>query len=116
MNIEKRKRGGQPGNQNARKHGFYSASLNQGEICEFLNLTNLQGVDREMAVLRLKAKSVLDFNPSNRRVLLEISKLTAAWYAAKYGLDRTGTNLVKKVIIRIFDNYSASPAVSPNKI
>jgi uncharacterized protein YjcR len=36
----KRKRGAQKGNQNARKHGFYSAALNPTEICQFWNIVN----------------------------------------------------------------------------
>ena len=45
----KRRRGGQPGNQNARRHGFYSTNLSPVEICEFLNATNLKAADRELA-------------------------------------------------------------------
>jgi len=106
-------RGGQPGNQNARKHGFYSSSLRPQEICEFLNLTNLKGVDREIAVLRLKTKAVLDHNPDNRRVLLEISRLLAAWYTSHYRLDRSDSYQLKKVLIDMFANYSSSPPGSP---
>jgi uncharacterized protein YjcR len=45
----KRKRGAQKGNRNARKHGFYSAALSPAEIQELWNITNLEGVDPEIA-------------------------------------------------------------------
>jgi hypothetical protein len=34
-NKTKRKRGGQPGNQNARRHGFYSGYFDPGQIRDF---------------------------------------------------------------------------------
>jgi hypothetical protein len=48
----KRKRGGQKGNGNARKHGFYSGTLSPAEISQMWNITNLEGVDPEMAFIR----------------------------------------------------------------
>ena len=40
----KRKRGGQKGNRNARKHGFYSGTLSPAETRDLWNITNLEGV------------------------------------------------------------------------
>ncbi|MBM4432966.1 MAG: hypothetical protein FJ025_03110 [Chloroflexi bacterium] len=92
----KRNRGGQKGNQNARKHGFYSATLNPAEICELWNITNFEGVDPAIAVLRLKLQSVLRHDAANRRVLREASKLLAKWYSAQYHLDEADTCYLKK--------------------
>ena len=96
--MVKRKRGGQPGNQNARKHGFYSANLTPEEICEFLNATNLKAADRELAVLRIKIVSILKTSPGNRRVLMEAIKLVANQAGAKHGLDNKERNTVKKYL------------------
>jgi len=59
MPRHKRKPGGQPGNQNARKHGFYSSKLNPDESCRFWNIVNLKGVEPEVVAFRLKLHSVL---------------------------------------------------------
>ena len=64
----KRKRGGQPGNQNARKHGFYSGGLAAGQQAAFPAAIALKGVDREIAILRLKIASVLASDPQNYRL------------------------------------------------
>ena len=101
----KRKRGGQKGNQNARKHGFYSGTLSLTEICEFWNITTLERVDPEIALLRLKLKSLLRHDPDNRRVLREASRLLAKWLRTKYRLDRTDTNYLKMVIESILERY-----------
>jgi hypothetical protein len=110
----KRKRGGQPGNQNARKHGFYSANLTPEEICELLNITNLKGTDREMAVLRIKLKSVLATNPGNRRVLMEAAKLVVKEAGAKYHLDREDRNRLKKVVRSLWNNIPVLSNYQPD--
>ena len=94
----KRKRGGQWGNQNARKHGFYSSALSSTEICEFWNITNLEGIEPEIAVLRIKLRSLLQHDPGNHRLLGEASKLLTKWFRTKYQLDHTDTRLFKSVI------------------
>ncbi len=101
----KRKRGGQAGNRNARKHGFYAGSLSPAEICEFWNIINTEGLEPELAALRVKLCSVLGRDPGNRRVLRESSKLIAGWYSSKYRLDKTNSLAVKKFVRGILQSY-----------
>jgi len=106
----KRQRGGQKGNQNARKHGFYAGRLSPTEICEFWNTINTEGLEREIAALRIKLRSSLERDPGNRRVLREASKLLARWYSSKYRLDKTDSLTIKKLILGILQDY---PGPSP---
>jgi hypothetical protein len=108
----KRKSGGQKGNQNARKHGFYSRALSPDEIGEFWNIVNLERVDPEVALVRLKLKSLLQHDPLNRRVLRTASGLLAKWYRAKYGLGRPDGNNLKAVIRSILAQL---PGASPSE-
>ena len=48
----KRKRGGQPGNLNALKHGFYSRQFKDSEILD-LEAILADGLDDEIAMLRV---------------------------------------------------------------
>ena len=65
----KRKRGGQPGNQNARKHGFYSRVLTAAQQEDIPAAAAVDGLDYEIAVLRVKVRSILASDPQNHRVL-----------------------------------------------
>jgi hypothetical protein len=77
----RRKRGGQKGNGNARKHGFYSGTLSPAQTCQLWNITNLEGVDPEIAFIRVKLQSSLQYDPGNRRVIREASRLLVKWYS-----------------------------------
>src|SRR4030065_467318 len=52
----KRKRGGQKGNRNARKHGFFSGTLSPAETRQMWNITNLEGVDPEIGLTNIESK------------------------------------------------------------
>jgi hypothetical protein len=55
----KRQRGGQPGNQNACKHGYYSSKFNQAEKFEFRLAAGIEGIAEEIALLRYEIKKAV---------------------------------------------------------
>jgi len=110
----KRKRGGQKGNRNARKHGFYSGTLTPAQTSQLWNITNLEGVDPEIAFMRVKLQSSLQYDPGNRRVIREASRLLAEWYSANYGLDPTDRNYLKTVVENLLEIASMRQAASPH--
>ena len=50
---EKRLPGGQPGNTNALKHGFYARKFNPGHLDDYTRASLVTGLDQEIALLRL---------------------------------------------------------------
>jgi hypothetical protein len=109
----KKKRGGQKGNRNARKHGFYSATLSPAQTSQLWNITNLEGIDPEIAAIRIKLQSSLQSDPGNRRVIREASRLLAKRYSANYQLDPTDCNYLKTVIENLLEIASMRHPVSP---
>jgi len=110
----KRKHGGQKGNRNACKHGFYSATLSPAETSQLWNITNLEGVDPEIAFIRVKLQSSLQYDPGNRRVIREASRLLVKWYSANYRLDPTDRNYLKIVVENLLEIASMRQSASPH--
>jgi hypothetical protein len=102
----KRKRGGQKGNRNACKHRFYSGTLSPAERSQLWNITNLEGVDPEVAFIRVKLQSSLQHDPGNRRVIREASRLLVKWYSANYWLDPTDRSHLKAVVEGLLETVS----------
>jgi len=94
----KRRRGGQKGNRNACKHGFYSTALNPAQESQLWNIAGLEGVDPEMALIRVKLQSCLQQDPGNRRLIREASRLIVKWYCENYGLDTITGSYLKTVV------------------
>lgn len=85
--AKKRKRGGQPGNQNARKHGFYSATISPEEISAVWNEVNLKGVDPFTSVIRVKLAVALQSDASNHRLLEDAAKILTKKCRSEHRMD-----------------------------
>ena len=110
----RRKRGGQKVNGNARKHGFYSGTLSPAETSQLWNITNLEGVDPEIAFIRVKLQSSLQYDPGNLRVIREASRLLVTWYSAHYRLDPTDRNYLKTVVENLLEIVSLRQSAIPH--
>jgi hypothetical protein len=110
----KRKRGGQKGNRNARKHGFYSATLSPAQTSQLWSITNLEGLDPEIALIRVKLQSSLQYDPGNRRVIREASRLLVKWYSANYRLDPADRSYLKTVVENVLEIASMRQPASPH--
>ncbi len=69
--VLKLKKGGQPGNQNARKHGFYSTVLDSAQKRRLKEASLVKGLDEEISLLRVKLQSVVENDPDNVRLILQ---------------------------------------------
>jgi hypothetical protein len=56
--MAERKRGGQPGNLNALRHGFYSKQFKADELT-FLEANSVVGLENEIAMLRVVTRRLL---------------------------------------------------------
>ena len=110
----KGKRGGQQGNRNACKHGFFSDALSPAEASQLWKIANLEGIDPEIAFIRVKLQSSLQYDPGNRRVIREASRLLVKWYSANYRLDPTDCNYLKTVVENLLEIASLRQSASPH--
>jgi hypothetical protein len=77
------------------------------------NITNLEGVDPEIALIRIKLQSSLQSDPGNRRVIREASRLLVKWYSANYQLDPIDRSYLKTVVENLLEIASLRQSASP---
>ena len=94
----KRKRGGQPDNQNARKHGFYSNVLDEAERLDFELATGVEGIDDEIALLRVKIKSILENEPENIKLIMQATNTLAGLVKISYNMTKEQRKGLKKAM------------------
>ena len=94
----KRKRGAPKGNQNARKHGFYSRMLDEREQRDFKMASNVNGVDDEIALLRVKIKSVLLHDPENIKLIMRATNTLERLIRTRYNISRDQKPGLKEAI------------------
>ncbi len=64
-----RRRGPPLGNQNARKHGFYSSVLSPAQQALLPRAKTIRGLDNEISLARVRLASAIANAPDNTRVL-----------------------------------------------
>ena len=96
MPRHKRRRGGQPGNHNARKHGFYSTHRTPEEIKRLVEAIKNDDKDPAFSALRIKVENAIADAPGNYRVLREGASLLVKYLGAKHGVAGPGYTLMKR--------------------
>lgn len=71
----KRRRGGQPGNLNALKHGFYSRSFRKFEIDD-LGVTSVTDLAGEINALRISTRRLIELSADNTDTEIGIKLLS----------------------------------------
>jgi len=101
MPEEKRKIGAPKGNQNARKHGFYSKVLDEAERLDFELATGVEGIDDEIALLRVKIKSLLAHDPENIRLIMQATNTLVRLLQTKYNISKEDKKGLKEAIANV---------------
>src|SRR3989304_5371799 len=113
----KRKRGAPKGNSNARKHGFYSKGFNPAEQFEFDIAVGIEGIDEEIALLRLEIKKAISGGDDRNLKLLvkataALEKLLRTPYqipaSQKKGLKEALNNVIKDVLLPLGVNVGGA--------
>lgn len=93
-----KKVGAPQGNQNARTHGFYSKVLDEVEQLEYTQATEVEGLDSEIALLRVKFKSLVTRDPENLKLITQVANALARLVMTKYNISKTDKQGLKEAI------------------
>ena len=93
-----RKRGAPKGNQNARKHGFYSRVLDEAEQLDFELASGVEGIDDEIALLRVKVKSLIAHDPDNIKLIMQATNTLAGLVKTRYNITKEQKKGLKEAI------------------
>ena len=93
-----RKRGAPKGNQNARKHGFYAKVLDEAERLDFELAAGVEGIDDEIALLRVKIKSLLEHDPENIKLIMQATNTLAKLVKTRYNMTKEQRKGLKEAI------------------
>jgi len=94
----KRKKGAPKGNQNARKHGFYSKVLDEAEQLDFELASGVEGIDDEIALLRVKIKSILEKDPENISLIMQATSALERLVKTRFNITKEQRKGLKEAI------------------
>jgi len=95
---EGRTRGAPKGNQKAKKQGFYSKVLDEAEQLDFELAAGVEGFDDEIALLRVKIKSLLENDPENIKLILQMTNALERLVRTRYNISKEQRKGLKEAI------------------
>jgi hypothetical protein len=104
----KRKRGGQKGNKNALKHGFYTKVLADTEKLDYQHAGGVDGIDQEIALLRLEIMKVIAGGSSqNLKLILKAADILDKLIRTRFkitsnqpkGMKEAMGNVVRDILV-----------------
>lgn len=94
-------RGAPRGNQNARKHGFYSKALVEAEREALSEAVCVDGIDEEIALLRVRLRAVVAEQPQNVELQLAAVNTLARLLKTRYQLTAEQKNSLKESLFKV---------------
>jgi len=86
------------GNQNARKHNFYAKVLDEAERLDFELASGVNGIDDEIALLRVTIKSILGDDPKNVKLLVDATNALERLIRTRYKITKEQRKGLKEAI------------------
>ncbi len=72
--------------QSNKKQSFYSRVLDEAEKLDFELASDVSGIDDEIALLRVKIKSVLEKDPENIKLIMQATNALAGLVRTRYNI------------------------------
>jgi hypothetical protein len=113
----KRKRGAPKGNRNAVKHDFYLKILDETERFDFEKANGIEGIDEEIALLRLEIKKAIAGGEDRNLLLLvkaagALERLIRTRYqitaSQRKGLKEAIQNVIRDVLVPLGVNIGSA--------
>jgi hypothetical protein len=112
--LIKRNSGGQPANQNARKHGFYSKALSPSEQRAVVFAGAVDGLDQEIAIMRVKFRSLLAQDGQNLKLINQTAETLAKLYNIKFSLSKNDSSNLKEAVAAVLEEFTIAQPPTPN--
>ena len=86
----------------ATPRGFYVSALSEAERLSLSEAMQVEGVDQEIALLRLRLRSAIAEEPEDLSLMFKGIALLARVVATRYGLGKTGREEMQEALLAAF--------------
>jgi hypothetical protein len=90
--------------RNKRKHslrGFYGRALEEAEKLELEEASHVEGIDEEIALLRVKLRELLEEQPERIDLHLEAANIIACLVKTRYQITRVQKKSLREAIQKV---------------
>jgi hypothetical protein len=89
------------GGRKSSPRGFYSRALDEAEKLELEEASHIEGIDEEIALLRVKLRELLEEQPERIDLHLEAANIIARLIRTRYQITREQKKSLKEAIQKV---------------
>lgn len=109
---EKRKKSSPRGSRKTERSDFSSRVLDEAEKLDLKEAADVDGIDNEIAVLRVKIKSVLEKDPENIRLIMQATNTLAGLVKTRYRIGKEQRQGLKEAIGNVLKDVAIPLGIS----
>ena len=98
--------------QDSEKRDFYSKVLDEAEKLDFEVAAGVEGIDDEIAMLRVKIKSLLEKDPENIQLILRATNTLAGLVKTRYRITKEQRQGLKEAIGNVLTDIAVPLGIS----
>ena len=84
-----------------RTHGFYSKILDEKERLDYKHAVEVEGLDAEIALLRVKIKTQVENYPENIKLITQATNALVHMVIAKYNISKDDKPGIKEAVLNV---------------
>jgi hypothetical protein len=85
----------------SKKHGFYSQALNEAESLELEEARGIDGIDEEIAILRVKLRELIVAKPERFDLHLRLATTIARLVTTRYNITKAQKKSLREAITKV---------------
>ena len=89
------------GTEKGKKRGFYSQALDEAERLELEEAVNIEGIDEEIAILRVKLRELIVAEPERFELHLKVANTIARLVTTRYNIGKEQKKSLKEAITKV---------------
>ena len=99
-------------NKTSKQRGLYSKVLDEAEQIDFELAAGVNGIDDEIALLRVKIKSILAHDPENIKLIMQATNALARLVKTRYNITKEQKKGLKEAIGNVLKEVALPLGIS----
>lgn len=104
--VVRKRKGGSKSVRSGPSRGFYSRAMDDAEELDFELAQGVEGIDDEIALLRVKIKSLLENDPENVRLIMEATNVLSRLVTTRYRISSDQKKALTSAIGSVLKNLA----------
>ncbi|HUV51781.1 MAG TPA: hypothetical protein VMW64_01740 [Dehalococcoidia bacterium] len=92
--------------RNKDRHSFYLKAMDEADGLDFELARGVQGIDDEIALLRVKIKSLLENDPENVKLIMDATSTLARLVMTRYKISADQKKALSNAISNVLGNLA----------